>query len=252
MMDARHVDPKRCHVAAVVHGEVDTTTGLVTADGMGWHGVPLAKLLADRIGTSVTVHDVARAAAVAEHREGAARGARRVVVFNIGPEFTASLIVDGALDTGVSGRAGMLGRCPVPTPAGVMALDDHIGSVVAKRRYQELSGRQVDWMADVHGLARDGDPHALAVLADQADALAFVSGWLINVTDPELLVLTGSIGEYDEATKARLVAAIVDHADQRVLRHCEIRITTMGRQAWIRGGVHSALEHQRAVERSAV
>ena len=245
------VGDRPCTVGVVVHGWVNEAAGSVTSDGMGWRDVPIVTLLEEAVAAEVTVLEASRAAAIAEYREGAAGGARRATVFNLGPEMTATQVIDGRPDTGASGSAGVVGRCPVPFQGEVLTIDELIGSVAARRRYNELTDEPVEWMADVYARARAGDRHAQSVVAVQIEGLAFASAWLIAAADPDRFVLTGAIGDYSEAAKATLHAAILDRLDPRLGDRCPIRFSTLARQAWIRGGVHGALEHQRSGERMA-
>lgn len=248
LLDVEKVDRAMCHVAVVVHGLVDTAHGTASSPGMGWNDVAVAELIAEHVGTEVTVHEASRAAAIAEYREGAAAGAGRAMVLNLGPETTATEVDDGVLDVGSGGLAGMVGRCRVASSRGVLPLDEMIGSFASKRRYNELSGEHVDWLTDVYARARAGDPHARSVLDLMIEGIAFASMWLITICNPERFVVTGAIGEFDERAKSQLLGAIVGQIDERMLRDCSIQFSTLGRQAWIRGGVHAALDHQRALE----
>lgn len=247
LLRTSRTDRSRCHVGAVIHGWVDTRAGTATSADMGWDTVPIADRLADATGTDVTIHEASRAAAIAEYREGAAAGASRSIVFNVGPEITATQVADGVLDTGFSGFAGAVGACPVPTGDGRLAtVDELIGSFATKQRYVEITGNQVDWMSEVYDLARGGDPEARSVLELPVEVLAFAAAWLITLGNPERLVLTGAMSDYDERMRARLYGRIVELTDPRVLRESSIHFSALGRQAWIRGGVHAALDHQAA------
>jgi glucokinase len=250
LIGAAGIEHRPRHVGVVVHGLVDEQAGTASSEGMGWQEVPIVSLLERRVDASVAIIEASRAAAIAESREGAARGCGRATVFNLGPEITATQVIDGVLDTGTSGLAGMVGRCRVASSQGALSIDQLVGSFAAKRRYNELAGDDVEWMSDVYALARAGDPHAMAVVSMQVDAMSFAAAWLIAVGDPECLVITGVVSDYSESAKAQLQAGIVEQADERMLDHCSIRLSTLGRQAWIRGGVYAALDNQRNLERS--
>ena len=246
LLGASRVDREQCHIGIVVHGWVDTRAGTATSTDMGWDGVPIAHLLADATGLDVTVHEASRAAAIAEYRQGAAAGAHRAMVFNVGPEITATQVTDGVLDTGSGGFAGMVGKCQVPDADGRLTpIDSLIGSFVSKRRYTEMSGKHVDWMTDVYRLARRGDPIAREVLEMSIDVIGYAASWLVTITNPERLVLTGAMGDYDDDHKSKLLARIVELTDPRMLHECSIHFSSLARQAWIRGGVHAALDEQR-------
>ncbi|MGH1506296.1 MAG: ROK family protein [Acidimicrobiales bacterium] len=243
------LDRRSCHIGTVIHGWVNLGNDVATSATMSWDAVPIASLLAEATGITATVHEASRAAAVAEYREGAAAGAHRAIVFNAGPEITATHLTDGLPDTGAGGLAGVIGACPVPDPDGdLVTIDALVGSVAIRDRYIEASGNHVDWVTEVFALAREGDAHARQVLELPIDALGYAASWLVTMTNPERLVLTGAMSEYDEALRGRLHGRIVDLTDPRILRTCRIDFSSLGRQAWVRGGVHAALDHQRSID----
>lgn len=248
MLDEHHVDRQRCHIAAVVHGTVDTNVGRASSVSMGWESVALGAMLRDELGVDVTVHEASRAAAIAEHREGAAAGSEHVLVLNLGPEVAATEVRSGTVETGDSGFAGVIGKCPVPGGERIVPLDEIVGSFPLKRLYNERSSSPVEWMSEVYDRARSGDQHARAVVAVQTEGIAFAASWLMAAVNPDRLVLTGALTDYDEQAKAQMYAAILEQTDERLTRTCTIRFSTLGRQAWARGGVHAALDRHRQLE----
>jgi predicted NBD/HSP70 family sugar kinase len=251
-LDQLNVRPAACVAAIVFHGTVDSDQGVVDSPQMGWRQVPIASMLSQRTEADVTVHDASRAAAIAEHREGAARGARRSVVLNIGPEFGATLVVDGKVESGSSNLAGQLGGTLIPLEGEVRPLRELIGSVVMKARYSEESGNPVRWVTDVYRLARAGDPTAKAVVDLTVEGVAFAANWLIAIHDPERLVVTGAVGELDQRAQIRLIDRIVEQCDPRFLDTTALRISPLGRTAWTRGGVHAAIDRHRQLEVAAL
>lgn len=236
------VEDRPCHVGVVVHSEVDATTESVRNVEMGWDDVPLAALLSARIGASVTVHDASRAAAIAESREGAAAGASRAVVLNTGPHLIATQVVDGVVDFGATGLAGVIGQARIPDGDAHRLIEEQVGSFAIKRRYHERTGERIDWTYDVITRARTGDAVAESLIFEYLDAIAYASMWLLTVTNPDRFVLTGVAGDWTERWRARLHSSIVELTDPRLLERCSVRFTELGRQAWVRGGVHAVLD----------
>lgn len=240
------------HAGVVVHGLVDPRTGAVDSPEMDWHKVPLADALRGRLGDEISVYDASRAAAIAECREGRAVDARRAIILNAGPEIIATQVLDGVPDVGASGLAGMIGRARLHANQTFASIDDLVGSFAVKRRYTNLSGKQVNWMTDVIVSARAGDPNAETVMLEYIDTLAYACMWLITIGNPELLVITGTAGDYAERWKARIHSTIVELTDPHLLECCSIQFTDLGRQAWIRGGVHAVLDHVSTLEGAVV
>jgi predicted NBD/HSP70 family sugar kinase len=173
---------------------------------------------------------------------------RRVLVLNIGPEITATQIIDGVPDVGATGLAGMVGRALIWEDGVTRRLEDVAGSFAVKQRYADISGTSVDWMSEVWDRAREGDADAEATMAVHLDAVAHAAMWLITIANPERFVVTGAGGALLERWRARLHSTIVELTDPRLLRDCTIRFTDLGQEAWIRGGVHAVLDHRRGLE----
>lgn len=236
------------HLGVVIHGSVHSSTGAVDSPGMGWRSVPLARLLAQHIDGVVTVHDASRAAAIAESREGVGVGVRRAVVLNFGPEISATHIIDGVPDVGSTGLAGRVGRARIWHENEMRRLDDVAGSQVIKQRYIELSGHHIEWAAEVTDRAAAGDPDAEEAVALNLEGIAYAAMWLITIANPERLILTGSAGGFLERWRTRLRTRVLEFVDPDALEGTRIDFTELGRQAWIRGGVHAVLDHQRSLE----
>jgi glucokinase len=171
-------------------------------------------ILAETLGATVVVDNDATAALVAEARHGAASGARDAVMLTIGTGIGGGLLVDGRLVRGATGAAAELGhivlhedgppcpgRCPnrgcleafVSGPA--LALE---GRRRAEAWPQSALGRALAAGRDITGplvteLAHDGDHEARAALAALGSHLGVGIVTLVNVFDPEIVVVGGGL-----------------------------------------------------------
>ncbi|MFA5566203.1 MAG: ROK family protein [Acidimicrobiia bacterium] len=247
LLDKHNVNPRTCVLGIVVHGYVDAEAGTVTNANMGWSNAAIASKFHQRTKLAVTIHEAARVAAKAEYQEGAAQGVKRATVLSLGPEYIATTLVNGEPDVGADGQAGMIGLCKIDDGPDALTISEMVGSFASKRRYTELSGVHVDWMADVYDHLRAGDPHAQRVIEIQNRAVAFASAWLITILNPQVFVV-GHALVADERNQAALLAQIIDNLDPTVAKSCSIRMSLLGPRAWTRGGVHAALEHHRSYE----
>src|SRR5437588_7846720 len=75
--------------------------------------VPFKQLMSERLGLPVHVDNDANLALLAEHRHGAARGARDAVMLTIGTGIGGALVLRGEIYRGSVGAAGELGHMPV-------------------------------------------------------------------------------------------------------------------------------------------
>ena len=93
-------------------GAVDVERGVVPNAPQlpGWQDVPLARLMAERVGVAALLENDASAAALGEHRFGAGRGTRHMLYLTVSTGVGGGIIIDGELYRGKSGAAGELGH----------------------------------------------------------------------------------------------------------------------------------------------
>jgi glucokinase len=193
--------------------------------------VPLRDLLAERLGLPVVVDNDATAALVAEWRYGAARGARNALMLTVGTGVGGGILVDGHVVRGASGAAGELGHfvidesgppCPGNCPnhgcleafvsGPALAIE---GRARAGVDPESGLGRALAGGREITGplvteLAHDGDEAARAAVAALGRRLGVGIVGLVNVFNPELVVVGGGLigaGELLLAPAREIVAA---------------------------------------------
>lgn len=248
MVHTAGVDPAHCYLTVVIHGVIDRHNHTVSTPSMDWDRVPLLAMYQQATTMAVSIHEASRAAAIAEYREGRAAGAARAVVLNLGPHISATEVSYGEIDEGFADLAGSIGECLIPGPDGLARFESLYSSVAGIRRYNDVAPVKAQWVTEVHARARAGDRDALAMEQAAVAGYAFAAMWLIAICNPDRFVVTGSIGDWAESSKAKLHSTIVEYVDERLLRDCTIAFSSSGRQSWVRGGVHAALDRQRSQE----
>ena len=174
--------------------------------------VPFRDLMSERLGLPVVVDNDANMAALAEHRLGAARGSDHVVLIALGTGIGGGLVLDGRIYRGARGFGAELGHmvvdhdgdeCPGECPGWgcleVIASGRAIGRLgeqVAASTPMTTLGRRVAVGHEVPGglvteLAHDGDEQALSVLAEIGRRLGAGLCGLVNIFDPEVIVVGG-------------------------------------------------------------
>lgn len=199
-------------VAADLHGEEQTPNGvgigvpeLVDAQGkirsaylLDWTALALADRL-EQMG-SVRFESDVRSAATAEARFGAGRRFRQFVYISIGTGISSTLVQDGIPLVGARGGAVVLSTAPVSVPCGAcgawteFVLEDFSSGRALACRYHEVSGREVGSAQQVVLAAAHGDHDAMAVVESAARALGSAIAWLVNVLDPEAVLVGGGLG----------------------------------------------------------
>jgi glucokinase len=176
--------------------------------------VPIRDLMTERLGLPVFVDNDANAAALAEHRFGAARGAENAVMLTIGTGIGGGLIIDGELYRGSTGAAAELGHmviqldgpkcqgaCPSHGCAEVLASGTALGRYgreAAEREPESALGKALAAGTEFSGrlvveAAQGGDQVAAGVLEHVGRHLGAHLVGLANAFDPDVIVIGGGV-----------------------------------------------------------
>lgn len=225
-------------VGLAVTGIVDETSGTaVHSENVGWSDLPVRDLVSEAMQLPVVLgHDV-RAGAVAELRQGAARGSRDFVYLPVGTGVSAALVVDGRVLRG-GGYAGEVGHVSTgsgePCACGGRGCVEAVGSAASiARRYAERTGRSVEGAQEVLALLLGGDPDAMAVWREGTVALAQAVAWVAGVLAPEVVVIGGGLA----SAGRHLLEPLGEEVARRLVlpRTPELRAGELGDAAGWRG-----------------
>ncbi|MFJ4091113.1 ROK family protein [Kitasatospora sp. NPDC089913] len=176
---------------AVVHGQT-----------VGWDAVPLGRML--RAGTDLPlfVDNGAKTLGQAEMWFGAGRGTRHAVVALFGSGVGACVIADGARFRGATSSAGEWGHTKVHVGGrrcrcGARGcLEAYVGAeaLVARWGAAPPGGGEKAGLAALLAAAGAGDPAAVALLDEAAEYLGAAIADLVNLFNPERIVIGGWAG----------------------------------------------------------
>lgn len=220
---------------------------LAFGPNLGWRDVPLRARLAERWTVPVVVDNDTKAAALAEKLFGAARDAHDFVVIAGHSGVGGALYLGGRLQRGAGGFAGEVGHLTVVRGGRLCGCGDR-GCLEAYLSEQALvaqlaeRGLGVDGYAGVAAAAAAGDPRALAVLDEVGALLAGVAANLVDLLDPELLVLAGSMAHVAPYLMPSIARALSETALAAVRGRCEVVASRFGPEAVTMGGVALAME----------
>jgi predicted NBD/HSP70 family sugar kinase len=204
-------------MAVAVVGIVRRADGVVSlAPNLGWRDVALSDRLAEALGTSlpIAVANEADLGALAELRRGAALGADHVLFLSGEVGVGGGLIVDGKQLTGAAGYGGEVGHMPV-NPNGsrcrcgsVGCWETEVGEGALLRRagHPPDAGRE-----EVEAVLREaaaGEPGALGALDAVGRWLGFGLAGLLNVFNPQVVVLGGLFGRIHRFVEETLRAEL--------------------------------------------
>lgn len=173
------------------------THRVLQATNMALADLDLAAFVRERFRLPVGVENDANAAALAEWKLGAGRGASTLVVLTLGTGVGGGLVLDDRLYRGWAEVGHVVVQLDGPPCQGACGGRGHLEALAsgtaADRAARELWGDE----ADSHVLverARSGDAGSLARLAEMGHALGAAIGSFVNLFDPELVVVGGGFG----------------------------------------------------------
>jgi glucokinase len=203
-----------CGLGVASPGALDLVNGIVYEAPQlpGWEGVPLPKIISERLGIPVLLENDANAAALGENRYGAGRGTRQMVYFTVSTGVGGGIIIDGRVYRGATGSAGELGHIIVQ-PNGARCLCGELGHLEGY-----ASGTGIAWRAaelaeageaptlenirrskgeldadEVAAAARAGDEPARRLFDEAGYYLGIALADCVNIFNPEMLVLGGGV-----------------------------------------------------------
>lgn len=224
---------------------VDAHGKIRSSNAITWEHLEVERRLS-KVATPYIEADV-RAGALAEARFGAGRGKRNFVYVTIGTGISSCLVLDGQPYAGSSGAAGTLASSPLPTlcegsdsrPA--LSLEQLASGPALVSRFQDRGGR-ADSGEEVFAAASAGDAQATAVVREGARALGAALGWVVNVLDPELVILGGGLGLSTGLYHDTLIEAARRHIWWRGHRHLPIVPAATGLDAGVIGAALAAAQ----------
>jgi fructokinase len=235
-------------------GSISRATGLLRgSNSVCLNGRPIRRDLAQALGREIRVANDANCFALSEATDGAAAGAPVVFGAILGTGVGAGVVVHGAALEGPNGIAGEWGHNPLPWPRdderpGPACYCGHAGCIETwlcgpgmERDHRRSTGDALAAPAIVAGAA-GGDPACRATLARYEDRLARGLAHVINVLDPDAIVLGGGMSNIDRlyervpAIWGRWVFS--DRVDTRLLRNRHGDSSGVRGAAWLwgRGG----------------
>ncbi|MEN9938684.1 MAG: hypothetical protein RLZZ387_5263 [Chloroflexota bacterium] len=177
---------------------VDPAGHVTSGHAVQWAGLPVRERL-EEIGPAAVEADV-RAHALAEARFGAGRGLDLFVFVTVGTGISSCLVQGGRPLAGARGNALVLASSPttvVCERCGTVnrpVLEEYASGPALVARYNRDYGGHAARGEDVLAAMEAGDAHASLVVTSAGAALGVALGWLVNVLDPEAVVVGGGLG----------------------------------------------------------
>ena len=222
-------------------GWVDPSSGEVvyaTENLPGWTGANPGAYLHEAFGLPVAVENDANALAVAEKHFGAAKNATDFVCITLGTGVGGGCYIGGRLNRGRHFFANALGHIPV-VPGGPLCTCGKAGclelyaNAAALMRYA-AHGNYTN-CEEIIAAAKAGEQTAACALKALARYLAMGCASIVNLLDPEMLILAGGLAQ----DNALLVKLLTEELAKRVTvwpeRHLQVQASRLGYSAGVLG-----------------
>jgi predicted NBD/HSP70 family sugar kinase len=245
-------------VTVAVPGLIRSLDGVATyAPNIGWHDVPVLDGLRSRIdlGCPVRVENDANLSAIAEWAMGSEARTADLVYLTGEVGVGGGVIVADQLLRGAGGLAGEVGHTSLGDPAAVCACgrrgcwETAVGLSALLREAADPDdpvrdpARDLETrLAEIVRRADDGDRRTLAALEKVGTALGTGAAVLINVFNPQVIILGGYFAVVGRFLTEPMTAELRARVFAPDLAGARVVLSTLGFTAAVRGGAHVALE----------
>ncbi|MBV9790040.1 MAG: ROK family transcriptional regulator [Chloroflexi bacterium] len=239
-------------------GIVDVSSGVsVFAPNWGWRQIPFLDLLAAQVSAPIYLDNGAKAMSQAEQWFGAGQGIEDMAVLLIGTGVGSSIIVDGRLHRGATNSSGEWGHTSIEARGRMCrcgsrgCLEAYIGAPGIIQRLREHAPespllrheQQTAIIADLFHAAQAGDAAAQQVLGETIEYLGIGIANLINLLNPQRILLGGWVGmHFDPPLLARVSEIVAQYTLMQPFRAAQIGVCQLGQEAVCMGAATLALD----------
>jgi glucokinase len=237
-------------------GPLDLAEGrVILTPNLGWNDYPIRDKVAARLGLPATLDNDANCATYGEWWQGAGRGSRDMAGVTMGTGIGGGLILEGRLLRGASGTAGEFGHTTIDLNGRRCACGNYgcleayaSGPNIAARAREGIeAGYESEITRLVEGdLSRItaltvydalllGDRHAREVMHETAKILGAGVANIVNMFNPEVIVVVGGVTSAGEHLFAPLRAEVKRRAFPTAVAACRILPGELGQAAGVVG-----------------
>ncbi len=242
-------------------GMVDSSTGINKTYMVSDR--PVAEIFSEKFGMEVLIENDAKTRAFAELRFGLAHSKKNALVIHLDWGVGLGIIVNGKLYKGRDGFAGEFGHLPMVDngmlcKCGKQGCLETIasGTAIARMAREGIKtgrssflGNLIDpeqennEIRNVVQAATMGDQYSISILANVGHWLGKGFAYLIQIFNPELIILGGRMSEANQFILPPIQQAIQIFCNPELGNEVEIKVSELGSQAGIQGVAALFLEH---------
>lgn len=214
----------------------------------GLNAFNLRAALTDQLHYPIVLENDATAAAIGEHWLGVSKGFKHVIQVTLGTGVGGGLIINGEAYRGIDGTAGEIGHICVepdghPCGCGSRGCIEQYASATAVVRMGREVGLTFDTAHEIYIAAGNGNEAARKVYKTMGRYLGNILGGLINVFNPEMIVIGGGMAAGWEAFIGPLKAEISGKAFKTPAGRVKVVRSSLGDNAGLLGVASSAFSY---------
>ncbi len=241
-------------------GPLDRKTGtVIETPNLGWRNFPVRDLVSNAIGLEAELDNDANCATLGEWWQGAGRGVRMLVGVTLGTGIGGGIVIDGRVFHGVADVAGEVGHMTIDS-TGRKCNCGNYGCLEAYASGPAIAARAIEGLetgapsllpsmvsGDLSRITAEtvyeaiiaGDLYAKEVMRDTAKFLGTGIANLMNILNPEMVVISGGVTRAGEHLFEPLRTEVRRRAFQHAEETCTIVSSQLGGMAGVIGAAYN-------------
>jgi len=259
---------KRSDVLGVgvgVPGAIDPASQIIlkSPNLPSWEGIPLRKILRQKLGLPISIENDASAAALGEFFFGAGRGIKNFIYITVSTGIGSGIVANGELLRGEKGSAGEVGHmtmvrngnhCPcgkkgcLEAYSSGTAIASYVKAALRNGKKSQFFKRiKLDQISGqlVSQAAQKGDSLAIEARTQAADFLGIALANLINLLNPKRIILGGGVMEQPQNFWQPMMKAAKRESWPLAFKACEITRSKLGTYVGDLGAMALVLENRK-------
>lgn len=247
-------------------GPLDAEAGVLTSPLHlpGWNEVPIVAMAERAFGVPAVLENDATAGALGEHRYGAGRGTSTMLYLTISTGVGGGAVVNGRLHRGAAGNGGEFGHIQVRSN-GRQCLCGRLGCLEVYASGSSIAIRAAEAVAergggsalaaldriraeDVVSAAAAGDALATELWTETTDLIGSAVTDLVNILEPELVVLGGGVTRSGDALLVPVRAVVFRDAMPPAAAAARVELAALGDAVCVAGAGAVAFDRAAILE----
>lgn len=241
-----------------ITGRVNTNTG-ESLNYFNFMGKPFGQIMQDRLNLNVYVDNDTRTMGIAEQVLGIAKGIDNVLIVNVSQGLGLSMILNRELVTGAKGYAGEFGHMQfgqmqrlcicgkigcLGTEVSGHALEQDMNEALLKGSTSLFFSKEskIYNYYNILSAVNKGDLLAIELIHGQGQKLGQALGGILNLLNPELIVISGDIAKVAEFYLDAVKIGLRKTALLNPLKHCSVIASKLGDDSGVMGGASLVLK----------